>query len=873
MSKSKKTSQSVEPQIADRINSWLRKYGLDYKLEQESLNNEIDTALEEYYSKTGGYGGNRPDAKLLLQDKNLQYYPILIEYKGYKDKLVKLDADGNVENKNKKNEPYLKNIKSYAVNGAVHYANAILQYTSYTEIISIGVTGYNNEYGELVHEIGVYYVSKSNLGLGQKVDDYTDLSFLKKENFDNFIEKVKVLKLTQEEIDTLTEKREKEIEKSLKKLNKEIFINENGISEKDRVYLVAASIIVTLGVPGKVKPLEKSDLKSSNEKGNQDGDIILRKIDAFLGEKNLPKEKKDLIVRTLQNTLTSDNINKVVNGESQLKRVFTKIIDTLGIYYKIGLTSDFTGKLFNEMYSWLGFSDDKLNDVVLTPPYVSKLLVKLAHVNKNSYVWDFATGSAGLLVAAMNEMIFDARNTIKSPDELNEKIASIKMNQLLGIEILPEIYMLAVLNMILMGDGSSNILNKDSIVDYDGNYGFIDQKTPFPANAFVLNPPYSKEGKGMVFVEKALAMMERGYGAIIIQSSAGSGQAKEFNKRILTHSKLLASIKMPIDLFRGKSSVQTYIYVFRVGEAHKNDDIVKFIDFSNDGYSRNGRKKTSTNLKDTDHAKERYQEIVDLVEFGKKKLNYFTENEYYEGTIDVNNGADWNQSTPIDIKPKINDLKNTISNYLIFKVSTILKEYDNNLENLISLEEQFIKDGGSFKNYILSDIFDVLSSKKILHANKLNIYDYNVSLSYPYVTRTEKNNGIKGYIIEDDSFLNPQNTLSLAQDTFFAYYQEKPFYTGNNVKILVPKIRFNKQIAMYIVSSLNKAISEFSWGKNSDFEFIKNLTINLPIKNDEIDFEFMEKYITAIEKISINNIILWKDEITAKTKEVVKNDI
>ena len=92
-----------------------------------------------------------------------------------------------------------------------------------------------------------------------------------------------------------------------------------------------------------------------------------------------------------------------------MKRVFTKIVDDLGIYYKIGLTTDFTGKLFNEMYSWLGFTQDKLNDVVLTPSYVANLLVKLARVNKDSYVWDFATGSAGLLVAAMNEMLIDAK--------------------------------------------------------------------------------------------------------------------------------------------------------------------------------------------------------------------------------------------------------------------------------------------------------------------------------------------------------------------------------------------------------------------------------------------------------------------------------
>lgn len=665
--------QSVEPNVADLANGWMRSYKLDYKLEQESLNTEIDRALDEYFSKNGGVGGNRPDAKLLLRDKNMVNYPVLIEYKGYKDKLVALDSAGKVANKTAKNQPDFKHINSYAVNGAVHYANALLHYTSYTDIIAIGMTGYKTEAGKLEHEIGVYYVSKSNFGIGQKIDNYTDFSFLKKSNFDKFIEKVKRLKLTPDEIEKLKEQRELEINASLVKLNNDIYQNEKGLSERDRVYLVAASIIATLGVPGRVAALEKSELKSSIETGNRDGDIILRKIKAFLDEKNLPQEKRDMIVRTLQNTLTTDNINKVENGESQLKRVFAKIVDDLGIYYKIGLTTDFTGKLFNEMYSWLGFSQDKLNDVVLTPAYVATLLARLARVNMDSYVWDFATGSAGLLVAAMNEMLNDAKNKIKSPDEFARKSAAIKANQLLGLEILSEVYMLAILNMILMGDGSSNILNKDSLKEFNGNYGFGKTDEKFPADAFVLNPPYSAPGNGMVFVEKALSMMRRGYAAIIIQNSAGSGKATEYNKRILKHSTLLASIKMPIDLFIGKSSVQTNIYVFRVGETHQKDDTVKFIDFSVDGYTRTNRKKASCNLRDTDHAKERYQELVDLVRFGKAKLNILTEKEYYEGTIDPENGADWNQTAPIDTKPTLEDFKKTVSDYLAWEVSNLLK--------------------------------------------------------------------------------------------------------------------------------------------------------------------------------------------------------
>ena len=177
-------------------------------------------------------------------------------------------------------------------------------------------------------------------------------------------------------------------------------------------------------------------------------------------------------------------------------------------------------------------------------------------------------------------------------------------------------------------------------------------------------------------------MMNKGYAAIIIQNSAGSGKAKEINKKILEKNTLLASIKMPIDLFVGKSSVQTNVYVFRVGEAHQKDEVVKFIDFSNDGYTRTNRKKASVNLRDTDRAKERYREVADLVRFGKSKLNIFTEKEYYEGHIDPENGADWNQSAPIDTRPTLEDFKKTVADYLAWEVSNLLKNTEKENERL-----------------------------------------------------------------------------------------------------------------------------------------------------------------------------------------------
>ena len=846
--------QSVEPNVADAINSQLKAYKLDYKLEQEPLNGEIDNALQEYFTKSGGKGGNRPDAKLLLQDGGLNFYPVLIEYKGHENKLEKLDADGNIENRTAKNEPNFANINSYAVNGAVHYANALLHHTSYTDIIAIGVTGHKDGKDKLQTKIGVYYVSKSNLGIGRKVGEFSDLSFLKKVNFDEFTNKLKNLNLTPDELEKIKQKREREIDASLIKLNNDIYSSEKGLGENDRVYLVAASIIATLGIPGKVAPLEKSELKSSSEKGSTDGEILMRKIEAFLNEKNLPVEKKDLIIRTLSNTILTDNINKISNGETQLKRVFSKIVDDLGIYYKIGLTTDFTGKLFNEMYSWLGFTQDKLNDVVLTPSYVATLLAKLARVNKDSYVWDFATGSAGLLVAAMNEMLKDAKNSISSPDELAKKEVHIKAYQLLGLELLSSVYMLAVLNMIMMGDGSSNILNKDSLIDFEGVYGFGKDYEKFPANAFVLNPPYSAEGNGMIFVEAALKMMNTGYAAIIIQNSAGSGKAKEINKRILARNTLIASIKMPIDLFVGKSSVQTNVYVFKVGEKHEKDEIVKFIDFSNDGYTRSNRKKASNNLRDTDRAKERYEELVTLVRFGASKLEIFTQNEYYEATIDPSNGADWNKSRPVDTMPTLADFKKTVSDYLSWEVSQILKKDSPRgsviSQNLAALEREFRSKGGDFREFRLDEVFDISGSKT---TPKLKLDEIGAG-AYPYVTTQATSNGIAGFY----NFWTEKGKCITIDSAVLGsvFYQKENFSASDHVEILRPKFEISENIALYFVTMLNRMarVLDYSYGKKRSQRALKVETILLPTLGGEINFSFMEKFIEELERERVEEL-------------------
>ena len=678
-----KTIKSIE----ERIEDWCKKQfaGQKYYTKTDFINSEIESALEKAPSKQGGSGKNYPDIKYLLTVENCRRIPVMIEVKGKKGCLIKVNDKGEVDNAKKNLEPNYQNISKYAVNGAVHYANAILSFTdSYKEALAIGVNGYDEAKTE-IHEVDVWYVSKDNLFVPKHVGSYEDISFLLKDNAKTFVEKIDALVLSPEELEERKLALEDEIERKLKALNQSLHDKEDVIVEK-RVQLVAGLIMAGLGTDG-VPPLRVEELLGREDEENNDGQIIMSKIKLYLAHKNLPEEKIEMITDILNVVFTQSSLQVPKNGESKLHTIYAEVKRDVLPYLTGELHNiDFTGRLFNVMNDWIATPPDgDKNDVVLTPRYVTELMARLCEVNMNSYVWDFALGSGGFLISAMHHMIDDAKQKINSPHKLEEKISHIKMEQLLGIEKLPEVYMLAVLNMILMKDGSANIIQGNSL-EYDGNYKQGKKKNkPFPANVFLLNPPYSADGKGFVFVERALGKMTHGgRAAVLIQENAGNGNGLPFTANILKNNTLRASIKMSEKLFIGKASVQTAIYVFEVNRPHNaENDLVRFIDFSNDGYTRMNRKKSgqSVNLRDTDHAKERYDEVCKLVLYGKgandKNLHYFKDC-YTEDYITLS-GNDWTygQHRKIDTVPTEEDFQNVVSEYLSWKVEQVLKGENN----------------------------------------------------------------------------------------------------------------------------------------------------------------------------------------------------
>ena len=199
-----------------------------------------------------------------------------------------------------------------------------------------------------------------------------------------------------------------------------------------------------------------------------------------------------------------------------------------------------------------------------------------------------------------------------------------------------------------------------------------------------------------------------------------------------------------------------------------------------------------------------------------------------------------------------------------------------NLKNytLTKEEEKIINDFEkgkiNFNEFKIGTLFEVNSYKKRFDANKVIISN----IGKPYVVRTSLNNGIRGYIDEDEQYLNDGNTISFGQDTATMFYQEKPYFTGDKIKILKSKEnKFNKQNAQFFITSMSKSFSSFTWGSSSfNVNIIENQQIQLPIKEDKPDYKTMETFISAIQKLVIKDVVLYADDKIKTTKKVVNND-
>ena len=749
-------------------------------------------------------------------------------------------------------------VKNYAVNGAIYYAKNMIASKKYEEVVAIGISGESEE--EI--KISVYYVFSASIP-PKKMVKYTNLNFLQNEkSFSAFLEDAKI---TEEERHKIIIRTRADVLRQAKRLNK--LMNNCNIGTEQRVVYVSGMLLSMQDVvddDGNVIDvgITPEDLKGIQTAQKRDSILIINHLEEYLGQKKIKPEKKEIMIEQFKNSISLDFgrdatrvVDKLVADLLSSRSSITKQIFAF-LYHYVFLEIDLTQgalDIMAEMYSTFlkyALSDGASLGKVLTPPYITNLMARILDINKDSKVMDLATGSAAFLVAAMDLMITDANNKLgKNTTIANDAIEAIKKHQLLGVEVDAKMYTLAASNMILRGDGSSNIKKADTFTTPRELF------VRFSANKLLLNPPFSYEDFGLPFFEFGLDHMEPGgFGAVIVQDSAGSGKAKATTKRILSKHTMIASIKMPADLFVPNAIVQTSIYIFKSGTPHNFDfDIVKFIDFRNDGYKR-----TERCIKEIDHPTERYQDLYLMYKLGKNCINnknfhrelWDIEHTYAEGTI-TEDGNDWNADRHIEVAtvPKELEFDHTIKEFFSWNLSEKMEFAGLRIKD--NMQQPF-----AFKNIKARNVFTIKNATPSYDKGELEGYEVGDD-TYDYITRTSENRGIcdvTGFISEEGKQPAGSFSLGLMQKIFF--YRQREWYAGQFVKIIECIDNVPENAKIYLQTILNGLTQKLSPYLVRDIERVfLDSDLLLPVKEDgSIDYDWMADY-TLTGKIKLKSIL------------------
>ncbi len=594
---------------------------------------EIDNALKTASkSKTKNVGF--PEYVGVVKD-----FILVIENKADIAKHIKLDDKGLVSTT-------VKDTKNYAINGALFYAKHLAKNTSYKKIIAFGISG-----DEKKHRISPLYIDETEYY--RELPDVESFISFNEQNIQEYY----IREILKEETD-----KDKELSIILKDASDlhEDLRNYGNLKDIDKP-LIVSGILLALR-EAEYKNFSLDDLTA--DEINTDGEKIFKAIESNLKRSKVaPEVKRDKIISQfsiIKDTQILNEMNQTLK-KTPLKHFTQFLYDKIYKSIKYSNSSeDYLGRFYGEFMSYSG-GDGQTLGIVLTPRHITDLFCDLVDIQANDIVLDPCAGTAGFLIASMHHMLKQTND--------NNRQKNIKQKQLHGLELQPYMFTIATTNMILRGDGKSNLINEDFL-----------KQDPFKlqlkeANIGMMNPPYSQGSKNNVdlyeisFIEHLLnSITEGGKVIVIVPQSTMTGKTKEEQStkaNILKHHTLEGVVTLNKDTFYGVG-VMPCIAVFTAGEAHPKEKKSKFIDFRDDGY----KVAPHIGLIETEQAKDKKAHLLD-VWFDRIE----SETKF---CIKTTIGADdewlhsfyyFNDEIPMD-----EEFEKTIADYLTFEFAMIMQD-------------------------------------------------------------------------------------------------------------------------------------------------------------------------------------------------------
>ncbi len=537
-----------------------------------------------------------------------------------------------------------KSITDFAENGALHYANEIIKKSSFNKIFAFGCSG-----DEKHHIIRPIFVDNKKHKVLQEV-----------ENFENFSEN-NIEKYYREQVLEETPTETVELEDVLKKsteLNEALW-KYGRLGDSEKPLVVSAILLASREASFNIESLTGDDVKT-------DGQKIFDALETHMTRvKVKPETKKEQVLNQFNIIKDSTQLNQIDTNLAKTPiKYFTEFL-LKNVYSTIVKSSpeDILGCFYSEFIRYSG-GDGKTLGVVLTPSHITELFCDLIEIKPTDKVFDPCCGTGSFLVTAMHKMLEKAK--------LEDK-ETIKAEKIHGIEVRGDMFSVATTNMILRGDGKSNLIKND----------FLKRETEkLRENNYTvgfMNPPYS-QGKvndtphlfEINFTKHLLdGLADGGRCVVIVPQSTMVGKTREekqIKKQILKKHTLEGVITLNKETFY-KVGTNPCIAVFTAHKPHSEKKYCKFINFENDGFEVHKH----VGLVETERAKERKTHLLNCWLHDMP-----AESKFMVKTI-IAPEDEWLHSFYYfnDEIPKEKDFEKTIANYLSFEFNMVMqgKEY------------------------------------------------------------------------------------------------------------------------------------------------------------------------------------------------------
>ena len=432
----------------------------------------------------------------------------------------------------------------FAVDGVLHYAKHLAKHYTVLAIAVSGTTKSSLKVSNFLFPAGATeakdLVNESGTLVSEIVsfDDYYRLA-----SFDPDVEK----------------KRHSDLLAFSRELH-ELIWTKAKVSEEDKPLLVSGTLIALMNA---------AFMKTFSALSSEDlQEAWLGAIKKELEKSSIPQSKMDTMIQPYTTIAVHPNLAKPDSKlakeypDGVFKEIITRINDNVWPYINIYHDFDVVGQFYGEFLKYTA-GDKKALGIVLTPRHVAELFSLLSNVGPKDVVLDICAGTGGFLISAMQHMLKKAVTDAERKD--------IKQNRLIGIENNPKMFALAASNMILRGDGKTN-LHQSSCFD-DAVIAAIKKSKP---TVGMLNPPYAQsksdaELHELYFVKQMLDCLKPGGTGIAIVPMSCAISPSPAREELMKYHTLEAVMSMPTDLFYPVGTVTCImVWTARISHADSN---------------------------------------------------------------------------------------------------------------------------------------------------------------------------------------------------------------------------------------------------------------------------------------------------------------